>query len=100
MSDVGKDIEILTLCHQLAVVQRQIDRPRVTSAIEVMPLDGRPGSTEALDDRSRCHKKESARARVSEACLNVCRDSVIFAGEVPAPRSWSAPATRTWTPGR
>ncbi|MFF7888683.1 hypothetical protein ACH40F_47850 [Streptomyces sp. NPDC020794] len=32
MSDVDKDIEILTLRHQLAVVQRQIDRPRVTPA--------------------------------------------------------------------
>jgi hypothetical protein len=30
MSDVDKDIEILTLRHQLAVLQRQIDRPRVT----------------------------------------------------------------------
>ncbi|MFI0964904.1 hypothetical protein ACH4S8_26430 [Streptomyces sp. NPDC021080] len=27
MSAVDKDIEILTLCHQLAVLQRQIDRP-------------------------------------------------------------------------
>jgi hypothetical protein len=32
MSDVDKDIEILTLRHQLAVLQRQIDRPRVTPA--------------------------------------------------------------------
>ncbi|MFB9579561.1 helix-turn-helix domain-containing protein [Streptomyces yanii] len=32
MSDVDKDIEILTLRHQLAVLQRQIDRPRVTAA--------------------------------------------------------------------
>ncbi|TKA03134.1 integrase core domain-containing protein [Actinacidiphila oryziradicis] len=30
VSDVDKDIEILTLRHQLAVLQRQIDRPRVT----------------------------------------------------------------------
>ncbi|MEU9578262.1 integrase core domain-containing protein [Streptomyces chilikensis] len=30
MSDVDKDIEILTLRHQLAVLQRQIDRPRIT----------------------------------------------------------------------
>jgi transposase len=32
MSDIDKDIEILTLRHQLAVLQRQIDRPRVTPA--------------------------------------------------------------------
>jgi hypothetical protein len=32
MSDVDKNIEILTLRHQLAVLQRQSDRPRVTSA--------------------------------------------------------------------
>ncbi|MGW0633248.1 hypothetical protein [Streptomyces sp. NPDC002758] len=32
MSAVDKDIEILTLRHQLAVLQRQIDRPRVTRA--------------------------------------------------------------------
>jgi hypothetical protein len=32
MSDVEKNIEILTLRHQLAVLQRQRDRPRVTSA--------------------------------------------------------------------
>jgi hypothetical protein len=29
MSDVDKDIETLTLRHQLAILQRQIDRPRV-----------------------------------------------------------------------
>ncbi|WP_308314409.1 hypothetical protein [Streptomyces sp. GbtcB7] len=32
MSDADKDIEILTLRHQLAVLQRQIDRRRVTPA--------------------------------------------------------------------
>lgn len=32
ISDVDKDIEILTLRHQLAILQRQIDRPRVTAA--------------------------------------------------------------------
>jgi transposase len=32
MSNIDKDIEILTLRHQLAVLQRQIDRPRVTAA--------------------------------------------------------------------
>ncbi|MEU1600576.1 hypothetical protein ABZ468_49570, partial [Streptomyces sp. NPDC005708] len=32
MSDVDKGIEILTLRHQLAVLKRQIDRPRVTQA--------------------------------------------------------------------
>lgn len=32
MSAVNKDIEILTLRHQLAVLQRQIDRPRITQA--------------------------------------------------------------------
>lgn len=32
MSAVDKDIEILTLRHQLAVLQRQIDRPRITPA--------------------------------------------------------------------
>jgi hypothetical protein len=36
MSDVDKDIEILTLRHQLAVLQRQIDRPRI------MPADRPP----------------------------------------------------------
>jgi putative transposase len=31
VSDLDKDIEILTLRHQLAVLQRQIDRPRITA---------------------------------------------------------------------
>ncbi|MGW6145211.1 helix-turn-helix domain-containing protein [Streptomyces sp. NPDC055140] len=31
MSNMDKDVEILTLRHQLVVLQRQIDRPRVTS---------------------------------------------------------------------
>jgi putative transposase len=30
MSDVDKDVEILALRHQLAVLQRQIDKPRLT----------------------------------------------------------------------
>jgi putative transposase len=30
MSATDKDIEILTLRHQLAILQRQIDRPRIT----------------------------------------------------------------------
>jgi putative transposase len=30
MSDADKDIEILTLRHQLGVLQRQIDKPRLT----------------------------------------------------------------------
>jgi transposase len=30
MSDTDKDIEILTLRHQLAILQRQIDKPRLT----------------------------------------------------------------------
>jgi putative transposase len=30
MSDTDKDIEILTLRHQLAVLQRQADKPRLT----------------------------------------------------------------------
>jgi hypothetical protein len=32
MSDADKNIEILTLRHQLALLQRQINRPRVSSA--------------------------------------------------------------------
>lgn len=32
LGDVDKDIEILTLRHQLAALQRQIDRPSVTAA--------------------------------------------------------------------
>jgi putative transposase len=35
ISDVGKDIEILALPHQLAVLQQQIDRPRDTAADRV-----------------------------------------------------------------
>jgi hypothetical protein len=31
MSDTDKDIEILALRHQLAILQRQIDKPRLTS---------------------------------------------------------------------
>jgi hypothetical protein len=31
MSDVNKDVEILALRHQLAVLQRQIDKPRLTA---------------------------------------------------------------------
>jgi hypothetical protein len=30
MSDLDKDVEILTLRHQLTVLQRQIDKPRLT----------------------------------------------------------------------
>ncbi len=30
MSDADKDVEILTLRHQLAVLQRQLDKPRLT----------------------------------------------------------------------
>jgi hypothetical protein len=30
MSDIEKNIEILTLRHQLAILQRQIDKPRLT----------------------------------------------------------------------
>ncbi|MEU6320719.1 hypothetical protein [Streptomyces sp. NPDC047009] len=37
MSAADKDIEILTLHHQLAVLQRQIDRPRVTRADRAFP---------------------------------------------------------------
>ncbi|MCW2863775.1 MAG: hypothetical protein JWP48_5483 [Actinoallomurus sp.] len=32
MSDTDKDIEILTLRHQLTIMQRQIPKPRLTSA--------------------------------------------------------------------
>jgi putative transposase len=31
MNDVDKDVEILALRHQLAVLQRQIDKPRLTT---------------------------------------------------------------------
>jgi putative transposase len=30
MSDSDKDVEILALRHQLAILQRQIDKPRLT----------------------------------------------------------------------
>jgi putative transposase len=32
MSDVDKDVEILALRHQLAVLQRQIDKPRLAAS--------------------------------------------------------------------
>ncbi|HEX2806040.1 MAG TPA: hypothetical protein VHN80_07720 [Kineosporiaceae bacterium] len=32
MSDTVKDVEILALRHQLAILQRQIDTPRLTGA--------------------------------------------------------------------
>jgi putative transposase len=32
VSDTDKDVEILTLHHQLAVLQRQADKPRLTPA--------------------------------------------------------------------
>ena len=32
MSDVDKDVEILALRHQLAVLQRQIDKPHLTTS--------------------------------------------------------------------
>jgi putative transposase len=38
MSDTDKDIEILTLRHQLAIMQRQVDKPRLT------PPDRAPSS--------------------------------------------------------
>ncbi|HET9258458.1 MAG TPA: hypothetical protein VFO16_25130 [Pseudonocardiaceae bacterium] len=31
MSNTDKDVEIVTLRHQLAVLQRQIDKPRLTA---------------------------------------------------------------------
>jgi putative transposase len=36
MSDTDKDIEILTLRHQLAVLQRQTSKPRLTRADRVL----------------------------------------------------------------
>jgi hypothetical protein len=36
MSDTDKDIEILTLCHQLAILQRQTSKPRLTRADRVL----------------------------------------------------------------
>jgi len=47
VSDVDKEIEILTLRHQLAVLQRQIDRPRVTPADRCVPGRAPPSAPEA-----------------------------------------------------
>ena len=50
MSDIDKDIEILTLRHQLAVLQRQIDKPRLTRpTVPSSPPSstGSPGPTAA-----------------------------------------------------
>jgi hypothetical protein len=52
MSDIAKDVEILALRHQLAILQRQVDTPRLTGTDRVFlaaaPAPAPEGPTTAV----------------------------------------------------
>ncbi|WP_246144262.1 hypothetical protein [Actinacidiphila oryziradicis] len=66
MSDIDKNIEILTLRHQLAILQRQIDKPRLTQS-------DRAFLAALLHRLCACRQPHPCRSRVPIRCLS-CSD--------------------------